>query len=170
MILVTLAEFSYIPTTWNNTSHLTCQLLFLVTLALTTGPTFYIAIVENQDGGGSLTLILGIAQFFISVAPTLFGMMPSSQMFGDQVASRSCKYHVSQTFTASYLILHSQACLGSVFLWFLIFGCKFTGSYFFLTLAFCNPICAMAVMKVQNCHKKLFGDSDLFSALVLILF
>jgi hypothetical protein len=43
MILATLAEFSYIPTTWNNTSHLTRRLLFLlVTLALTAGPTFYI--------------------------------------------------------------------------------------------------------------------------------
>ncbi|KAH9986950.1 hypothetical protein BJV77DRAFT_964985 [Russula vinacea] len=49
MILATLAEFSYIPTTWNSTSNLTHWLLFLlVTLALTGGPTFYIAIVENQ--------------------------------------------------------------------------------------------------------------------------
>jgi len=47
IILVTLAEFSYIPTTWYNTSHLTRRLLFLVTLALTTGPTFDVAIVEN---------------------------------------------------------------------------------------------------------------------------
>ena len=43
MILVTLAEFCIIPTTWNNTSHLTCQLLFLLTtLALTGGPLIYI--------------------------------------------------------------------------------------------------------------------------------
>ena len=49
MILATLAEFSYIPTTWNSTSNLTHRLLFLlVTLTLTGGPTFYIAIVENQ--------------------------------------------------------------------------------------------------------------------------
>ena len=49
MILAMLAEFSYIPTTWNNTFHLTHWLLFLlVTLALTGSPTFYIAIVENQ--------------------------------------------------------------------------------------------------------------------------
>ncbi|KAF8502222.1 hypothetical protein F5888DRAFT_1670275 [Russula emetica] len=71
MILATpLAEFSYISTTWNNTSHLTRRLVLflLVTLALTAGPTFYIAIVENQPGaGGSLALILGIAQFFISI-------------------------------------------------------------------------------------------------------
>ena len=48
MILATLAEFSYILTTWNNTSHRTRWLPFLpVNLALTAGPTFYIAIVEN---------------------------------------------------------------------------------------------------------------------------
>ena len=68
MILATLAEFSYVPTTWNDTSHLTHRSLFLlVTLALMGDPTFYIAIVANQPGGsGSLALILGIAQFFIS--------------------------------------------------------------------------------------------------------
>ena len=50
MILATLAEFSYIPTTWNSTFHLTHRLLFLlVTLALTGGPTFYIAIVEIKQ-------------------------------------------------------------------------------------------------------------------------
>jgi 1,3-beta-glucan synthase len=162
MILATLAEFSYIPTTWNNTSHLTRRLLFLlVTLALTAGPTFYIAIVENQaSGGGSLALILGIAQFFISIVATLlFGIMPSGRMFGDRVAGKSRKYLASQTFTASYPVLDSQARLGSVFLWCLVFGCKFTESYFFLTLAFRDPIRTMAGMKIQNCHEKLFGSS-----------
>ena len=50
VILATLTEFLYIPTTWNNTSHLTHRLLFLlVTLALMAGPTVYIAIVENNE-------------------------------------------------------------------------------------------------------------------------
>jgi 1,3-beta-glucan synthase len=44
MILGTLAEFSYIPTNWNNTSYLTRWFLYLVTLALLAGPTFYIAV------------------------------------------------------------------------------------------------------------------------------
>ena len=90
MILATLAEFSYIPTTWHNTSHLTRRLLFLpVTLALTAGPTVYFAIVEKQgSGGGSIALILVIAQFFISIGATLlYGIMPSGRMFGDRVAS-----------------------------------------------------------------------------------
>jgi hypothetical protein len=70
MILAILAEMSYIPTTWNNTSHLPRRFLFLpVALVLAACPTFYIAIVENQaGGGGSLALILGIAQFFLSLS------------------------------------------------------------------------------------------------------
>jgi hypothetical protein len=67
----------------------------------------YIAIVENQPGGGgSLALILGTARFFISIGVTLlFRIMSSSRMFGDRVTSKSCKYLASQTFTASYPIL-----------------------------------------------------------------
>lgn len=161
MICATLAEFSYIPTTWNNTSHLTRRLLFLaVTLALTAGPTFYIAIAESNSPGGSLALILGIVQFFISVVATiLFAFLPSGRMFGDRVAGKSRKYLASQTFTASYPSLKPSARLASLCLWTLIFGCKFTESYFFLTLSFRNPIRVMVGMKVQNCHDKFFGDA-----------
>jgi 1,3-beta-glucan synthase len=106
-------------TTWkNNTCHLTRRLPFLlVTLALTAVPTFCITIVENQPGGGgeSIAPILGIAQFFISIGATLlFGSMPSSCMFGDQVTSKSRKYLAPHTFTTSYPILHFQARLGAL--------------------------------------------------------
>lgn len=161
MICATLAEFSYIPTTWNNTSHLTRRLLFLfVTLALTAGPTFYIAIAESNSPGGSLALILGIVQFFISAAATLlFATMPSGRMFGDRVAGKSRKYLASQTFTASYPHLKRSARAGSFLLWFLVFGCKLTESYFFLTLGFSNPIRVMVGMKIQNCNDKYFGNN-----------
>ena len=66
MILATIAEFSYIPTTWNNASHLTTRLVFLlVVLALTAGPTFYIALVDGRPGNGQIPLIIGIVQFFV---------------------------------------------------------------------------------------------------------
>ena len=42
-------------------------------------------------------------------------------------------------------------------LWFLIFGCKFAESYFFLTLSFKNPIAVMVGMRVQRCTDKFFG-------------
>ncbi|EIN14554.1 1,3-beta-glucan synthase [Punctularia strigosozonata HHB-11173 SS5] len=161
MILATLVEFTYIPMTWNNTSHLTRRLLFLfVTLALTAGPTIYIAIAQGNKNTGSLSLILGIVQFFISVVATLlFAIMPSARMFGDRVAGKSRKYLASQTFTASYPSMRTPARLGSVLLWFLIFGCKLTESYFFLTLSFRDPIRVMVGMKVQGCNDKLFGNA-----------
>ena len=63
MILATLAEFMYIPTTWNNASHLTTRLIFLlVILALTGGPTVYIALVETGTNptNSQIPLIIGI--------------------------------------------------------------------------------------------------------------
>ncbi|KAI0927327.1 1,3-beta-D-glucan synthase [Taiwanofungus camphoratus] len=160
MIAATLTEFSYIPTTWNNTSHLTRRLLFLiVTLALTAGPTVYVGISESSSPGGSLALILGIVQFFISVVATvLFAILPSGRMFSDRVAGKSRKYLASQTFTASYPSLKHTARLASILLWILVFGCKFTESYFFLTLSFKNPIRVMIGMKIQNCNAKYFGN------------
>ncbi|KAF5365320.1 hypothetical protein D9758_005437 [Tetrapyrgos nigripes] len=161
MILATLMEFSYIPTTWNNTSHLTRRLVFLlITLGLTCGPTFYIATAVVNGSDGQLALILGIVQFFISVSATLlFAIMPSGRMFGDRVAGKSRKYLASQTFTASYPTLKRGPRLASFALWALVFGCKFTESYFFLTLSFRDPIQVMVGMKIQNCTDRYFGDS-----------
>ena len=127
MIAATLAEFAYIPTTWNNASHLTTRLLFLlVILALTAGPTVYIAMVDGNSNNGNIPLIVGIVQFFISVVATVaFAIIPSGRMFGDRVAGKSRKYMASQTFTASYPILPNTARLASISLWILVFGCKY---------------------------------------------
>ncbi|KAJ7507394.1 1,3-beta-glucan synthase [Mycena galericulata] len=161
MIFATLAEFSYIPTTWNNTSHLTRRLLFLtVILALTCGPTFYIAIVASAGNAGSVTRIIGMVQFFVSVVATLlFAIVPSGRMFGDRVAGKNRKYLANQTFTASYPVLSRTSRAASILLWVLVFGCKFTESYFYLTLAFSRPIEVMVGMKIQGCNDKYFGNA-----------
>ncbi|TDL27462.1 glycosyltransferase family 48 protein [Rickenella mellea] len=161
MIFATIAEFAYIPTTWHNASHLTRRLIFLlIVLALTTGPTFYIALVDDPKKKSQIPLILGIVQFFISVVATLlFSIMPSGRMFGDRVAGKARKYMASQTFTASYPTLDRGPRLGSMFLWILIFGCKFAESYFFLTTSFSGPIAVMVRTKVQGCNDKFFGSA-----------
>lgn len=160
MIAATLAEFTFIPTTWNNTSHLARRLLFLfVTLGLTCGPSFYIAFVNDGSDGSSLPLILGIVQFFIAVIATLlFSIVPSGRMFGDRVAGKSRKYLASQTFTASYPTMTRNQRMGSILLWLLVFGCKFVESYFYLTLSFKDPIQAMSGMKIQGCNDRIFGS------------
>jgi 1,3-beta-glucan synthase len=156
MIAATIAEFSYIPTTWNNTSHLTRRLIFLlVILAITGGPSVYVAL-WNQSG--QVSLILGVVQFACSVCATIaFATLPSGRMFGDRVAGKSRKYLANQTFTASYPVLARPNRAASFLLWFLIFGCKLTESYFFLTLSFRDPIRVMTGMKVQNCTDKYLG-------------
>ena len=161
MIAATIAEFSYVPTTWNNASHLTARLIFLlIVLALTGGPTVYIAMVDGRPSTSNIPLIVSIVQFFVSVVATVaFSLIPSGRMFGDRVAGKSRKYLASQTFTASYPGLSHTARLTSILVWVLIFGLKFTESYFFLTLSFQTPIQVMVGMKVQNCNDKYFGNA-----------
>ncbi|KAF7366397.1 putative 1,3-beta-D-glucan synthase subunit [Mycena sanguinolenta] len=161
MILATIAEFSYIPTTWNNTSHLTRRLLFLtVILALTCGPTFYIAIAASNNNVTSVTKIIGMVQCFISAVVTVvFAIVPSGRMFGDRVAGKNRKYLASQTFTASYPSLPLPNRITSIMLWLLVFGCKFVESYFYLTQAFRKPISVMVGMKIQGCSDRYFNNN-----------
>lgn len=161
MIAATIAEFSYIPTSWHNASHLTTRLFFLlVILALTGGPTFYIALVDGRPATPNIPLIIGQVQFGISVLVTIiFGIVPSGRMFGDRVAGKNRKYLASQTFTASYPSLVSSARTASIGLWCLIFSCKFAESYFFLTSSFSSPVAVMARTQVRNCTDKIFGTA-----------
>ncbi|KAI0093659.1 glycosyltransferase family 48 protein [Irpex rosettiformis] len=162
MIAATLAEFNFIPTTWHNASHLTTRLVFLlIVLAITAGPTVYIATVDGKPGPPSnIPLIIGIVQFFVSLIVTLcFGLIPSGRMFGDRVAGKSRKYMASQTFTASYPDLTRSSRAASILLWLLVFGCKFTESFFFLASSFSTPVAVMAKTKVQNCNDKIFGTA-----------
>lgn len=158
MLAATLAEFSYVPTTWNNTSHLMTRFgLLLIVLALTGGPTIWIAFFDQTS---NIALIIGIVQFGIAVLAVLvFSIVPSGRLFGDRVAGKSRKYLASQTFTASYPKLETKARFASIMLWVLVFGCKLTESYFFLTLSFENPVRVMVGMKVQNCSDKIFGNA-----------
>lgn len=161
MIAATIAEFSHIPTSWNNASHLTSRLVFLlIVLALTAGPTFYIALVDGRTDQSNIPLIISVVQFFVSVVATLcFSLIPSGRMFGDRVAGKSRKYMASQTFTASYPTLVPTARAASILLWCLVFGCKLTESFFFLAESFSSPSTVMARTKVQGCNDKIFGTA-----------
>ena len=162
MIFATMAEFSYIPTTWNNTSHLTTRLLFLlVILALTSVPTVYIFLKQdpNPKAPKGIFDIIAFVQLAVSVGVTLlFGIMPSGRMFGDRVAGKSRKYMANQSFTAAYPALDRSARTASILLWVLIFGCKFAESYAFLTLSFAEPVNAMVGMVIQGCTDRVVGS------------
>ncbi|KAK0540207.1 1,3-beta-D-glucan synthase [Tilletia horrida] len=159
MMLATFAEFSYIPTTWNNTSHLARRMIFLlVCLALTVAPAVYV--FGFSDRTGTTPLVVSIAHIAVSGCITvLFSLVPSGRMFGDRVAGKARKYLANQTFTASYAPLEKGHRSISMLLWALIFGCKLTESYFFLSLSFRDPLAVMLIMKVQGCSDKYFGSS-----------
>ena len=60
---------------------------------------------------------------------------------------------------ANYLSLKPSARITSILLWVLVFGCKFTESYFPLTQGFRDAIQVMVSMKIQNCSDKYFGNA-----------
>ncbi|GAA6035088.1 hypothetical protein JCM8097_002178 [Rhodosporidiobolus ruineniae] len=157
-LAATICEYSYVPTTWNNTSHLLRRMVaLLVCLAITLAPTIYIAGFDRTSSAAKIVSIVqfGFAVFFV----VLFSVVPSGRLFGDRVTGKSRKYLASQTFTASYPKLNLKQRIASVALWVLIFGCKLTESYFFLTLSFENPVRVMVGMRVQTCSDSLFGNS-----------
>ncbi|CAD6891025.1 unnamed protein product [Tilletia controversa] len=158
MICATIAEFSYIPTTWNNTSHLARRIVFLlVCLGITIAPAVYI--FGFSDRLSTTALIVSIAHIAASGCVTvLFSLVPSGRMFGDRVAGKARKYLANQTFTASYAPLEKGHRVWSLLLWALIFGCKLTESYFFLSLSFRDPLAVMLIMKVQGCSDRYFGS------------
>lgn len=158
MILATIAELAYIPPTWTNFTHLGRRMLFLIAiLAITVGPTLYIALV---DGTSNVAIALAAVQFAVAViAVILFSIVPTGRMFGDRVAGRSRKYLASQTFTAAYPELPRSARAASIAMWTCIFLCKFVESYFFITTPFASPIRAMARVPITQCRDRLFGTA-----------
>ncbi|KAJ1029689.1 hypothetical protein NDA13_002932 [Ustilago tritici] len=158
MIAATMAEFSYIPTTWNNTSHLMRRMIFLaICLAVTVAPAVYVFGFNNS---GNIANIIAIVHLALAGCITaLFSILPSGRMFGDRVAGKARKYLANQTFTASYAPLVKSHRAVSILLWVLVFGCKLTESYFFLTLSFRDPLAVMITMKVQGCSDKYFGTA-----------
>ncbi|KAF8215160.1 ubiquitin family-domain-containing protein [Mycena galopus ATCC 62051] len=102
---------------------------------------------------------------FVYVAVTvLFATMPSSRMFGDHVTGKNRKYLASQTFTASYPTLPLPNRITSIMLWVLVFGCKYTELYFYLTQAFCNPVSCHLEHGVQH-WAKLHDGAEYLDAL-----
>ena len=157
-LAATWAEFSYVPTTWNNTSHLLRRsVILLICFGLMLGPFIWIAWFDQTSNAAH---IVSIVQFAVAVClVVLFSIVPSGRLFGDRVAGKARKYLASQTFTASYPKLELKPRIASIGLWFLVFGCKLTESYFFLTLSFENPIKVMVGMNISGCTDKLFGNA-----------
>ncbi|WFD30115.1 1,3-beta-glucan synthase [Malassezia sp. CBS 17886] len=156
MICATLAEITYIPTTWNNTNHLIRRLVFMaLCMALTIAPTVYVFGFNKRGPVGYIIACVHMAVATLITA--FFTLVPSGRLFGDRVAGRSRKYLASQTFTAAFAPLTASRRFFSILMWMLVFGCKLTESYFFLTLSLRDPFGVLVTMRVQNCNDRYFG-------------
>ncbi|QRV97434.1 beta-1,3-glucan synthase [Ceratobasidium sp. AG-Ba] len=157
MILATLAEFTFITTTWNNTSHLSRRLMFLlVALGLTSAHVLH----RNRKRWLGRLLPAPYPWYHPVLHRSYrYAILPSGRMFGDRVAGKSHKYLASQTFTASYPTLTRNQRIGSIALWTLFFGCKATESYFYLALLFKDPVHVMVGIKIQQCDDRIFGNA-----------
>ena len=156
MICATVVEVIYIPTTWNNTNHLIGRLIVLgICMALMIAPSVYI-FGFNRDN--HIAYALSVAQMVVSsILTAIFAILPTGYLFGDRVSWRRRKYMASQTFTASYARLPWTRRFFSILLWVLVFGCKLTESYFFLSLSFKDPFGVLVTMRVKPCHDRYFG-------------
>ncbi|EIW80328.1 glycosyltransferase family 48 protein [Coniophora puteana RWD-64-598 SS2] len=76
---------------------------------------------------------------------------------------------VIQTFTASYPGLSTQARMVSIFMWMLIFGCKATESYWFLTFSLRDPIAVM-VLRPEPLHDPAHFTLAIMHVIDFILF
>lgn len=158
MICGTLAEASYLNATWHNYMLLVRRVIFLgIALGLSMCPAIYIFGWNPHGNAPKIVAYVGIA--FSGCVTIFLALVPSGRMFGDRVGGRSRKYLASQTFTASYPSLPWKRRSISILLWILVFGCKLTESYFFLTLSFRDPLAIMVNMTVQNCEDKYFGHN-----------
>ncbi|KAG0033471.1 1,3-beta-D-glucan synthase [Podila clonocystis] len=156
MLLGVFCEFLFIPLTWSNTSMLIRRLIILIVVFLLNfAPTVYICLFNRT---GSVSKIVGVCQFIISLITTLvFAIVPSNQLFGGS-SKTTRKNLASQTFTASFPKLNRSDRALSLFLWTLVFLCKLVESYFFLARSFKDPLKALYAERIPNCKDKYLGQ------------
>nr|CAG8473571.1 5734_t:CDS:2 [Entrophospora candida] len=156
MIAGCICEFFFIPLSKSNITMLSRRLfILLLILIVNSAPTVYICMMARDL---YYSLIIGMAQFFISIITTLtFSIVPCTSLFGGY-SKNSQKIQALQTFTSSFPKLNKKDRAISIGLWICIFTCKFVESYFFLSLSFKDPLKAMHDKKVVGCGEKLVGN------------
>jgi 1,3-beta-glucan synthase len=154
MIIATFAEWAYVPRQFAGSQPLGRRLVILLILfAINVAPAVYILGINNQ---GSIALTIGIVHFFISLATFIFfAIMPSGALFGNIMQRKSRRYLANRVFTASYPRLKGNDMFMSFGMWVLVFACKLTESYIFLTLSFRDSIRILSIMEVSHCGDKI---------------
>lgn len=163
-LVATLAEWCFVPRGWPGAQHLFRRFcLVVVIMIINIAPSGYILGYVPLNVYSKSAFILSIVQFVISLLTfTFFASRPLGALFGSYLStpkSHVRKYHASLQFTAAFPKLDAAGQISSYLLWLIIFACKFTESYYFLTLSLRDPIRDLSIMKMTRCNgERYFGN------------
>lgn len=155
-IFATIGEWYFVPHEWPGRQKLLKRfLLILLITIINISPSGYILIYVGLATFSKSAYILSIIQFVISIITTLFfSIVPLGSLFGSYLTvpkKNGKKYFASKAFTASFPELPFADRVSSYIIWFIVFACKFTESYYFLTLSLKDPIRVLSTMKMTRC-------------------
>ena len=157
-ILATLFEFSYVPRKWPGRPKLWGRLIFLIILTIINfAPSVFVLGYIPLDSVSKVGLTVSIIQFVISILTTLWLSLQAPFGLFNFSFTQKPVYDPIKVFTASFPSLGKSSRVISILLWLLVFGAKFTESYFFLTLSLRDPIRNLNIMDLSRCY----GDSIL---------
>jgi 1,3-beta-glucan synthase len=161
MLAASITEWAFVPRKWAGAQHLTKRTLFIfIVFIINIAPAVYVFGIWKPTQDQKIALALGIVQFFIAVATMIFfSIMPLGGLFGSYMSGGSRRYVASQTFTASWPVLHGNDRWMSYGLWVLVFATKLVESYQFLILSLKDPLSILTYTKIRNCKGDVFiGD------------
>ncbi|KAF7728693.1 1,3-beta-D-glucan synthase [Apophysomyces ossiformis] len=152
MIVGSIAEYTYLPTSWSNTRVITKRMVWLaMLLVVNAGPTVYCVMIDRQS---TLSKIIAVIQLLVSVATTLYlAITPPARLFQWTKPSLA-----RQQFTANFPPLKKMDSIMSIGMWLCVFTCKLIESYFFLALSFKDPLKVISKMSIVKCNDAILGS------------
>ena len=152
-IIATIFEFSYVPKKWPGRPNLWKRLFLLILITIVNfAPSIFVLGYIPFDVISRAGLIVSIIQFIISILTTIWlSFQAPFQMFDFSFSNKKV-YDPIKVFTASFPSLGKYSRVISILLWILVFGAKFTESYFFLTLSLRDPIRNLNIIDLSRCH------------------
>lgn len=149
-IIATIGEYAFVPRNWPGAQRLTRRMMFLIGLLILNlvTPVYVLGVIGYRKSKSGLAV--GIVGFLIALFTYLFfAIMPLGGMFTSYLNKSTRRYVASKTFTASYAKLKGVDMWLSYLVWVVVFGAKFSESYFFLILSLRDPIHDLGHMQIR---------------------
>ncbi|KAI9031959.1 hypothetical protein CLU79DRAFT_883493 [Phycomyces nitens] len=150
LIIATLAEFAYLPTTVQTTKILVWRIFILLLLSACHVCASVYVIMFNQVGGMIGLVVASLQLGLGAILSVVLAIVPSANLFRRQGSSHSI---ASKTFTAHFPGIPGDDRYLSILLWICIFSSKFLETYFFLALSFRDALGATLSVRLGSCAK-----------------